>query len=159
MLPALFGGLVLASPSDPTDYRQLALTDPPQLAVVIPHVEVLTHAARAVLPATVPHGDASAQAAELAFLLHALGAGDWETAGRHLMRDRLAEPHRATLVPVYDAVKRAALDAGSWGCALSGSGPALFALPGTSVDAQAVLDAMLDASRAGGVDAHVGLPT
>ena len=154
VLPALLGGLVLVSPSDPTDYRQLELVDPPQLAVLLPHVEVLTHAARAVLPATVPHGDASAQAAELAFLLHALTAGDWPTAGRHLMSDRLAEPHRAVLVPVYDAVKRAALDAGSWGCALTGSGPALFAFPGEAASAQTVLDAMLDASRAGGVDAH-----
>ena len=154
VLPALFGGLVLVSPSDPTDYRQIVLPRPPQLAVVLPHVEVLTHAARAVLPATVPHGDASAQAAELAFLLHALTSGDWPAAGRHLMRDRLAEPHRAALVPVYGAVRQAALDAGSWGCALTGSGPALFALPGEDASARTVLDAMLDASRAGGVDAH-----
>ncbi len=86
---------------------------------------MLTRDARAVLPATVAHGDASAQAAELAFLLQALLAGDWTAAGRHLMRDRLAEPHRAPLVPVYDAVRQAALDAGAAGVALSGSGPAL----------------------------------
>ena len=154
VLPALFGGLVLVSPSDPTDFHPLDLADPPEIAVVIPHVEVLTREARAVLPESVPHGAASAQAAELAFLLTALRAGDWEQAGRHLMRDRLAEPHRAPLVPVYNAVKQAALDAGSWGCALTGSGPAMFALPGSSASAQAVLDAMLEASRAGGIDAQ-----
>ncbi|GAB5536735.1 MAG: homoserine kinase [Rubricoccaceae bacterium] len=154
VLPALLGGLVLVSPSDPTDFRQLDLPSPPEIAVVLPHVEVLTREARAVLPATVPHGDASAQAAELAFLLTALRDGDWESAGRHLMRDRLAEPHRTRLVPVYDAVKRAALDAGSWGCALTGSGPAMFALPGASSSAQTVLNAMLEASRAGDVEAE-----
>ena len=154
VLPALFGGLVLVSPSDPTAFRQLELPSPPEIAIVMPQVEVLTREARAVLPATVPHGDASAQAAELAFLLTALRAGDWEAAGRHLMRDRLAEPHRATLVPVYDAVKQAALDAGSWGCALTGSGPAMFALPGASASAQDILDAMMEASQAGGVDAQ-----
>lgn len=153
VLPALFGGLVLVSPSDPTAFRRLDLPDPPEIAVIVPHVEVLTREARAALPATVPHGDASAQAAELAFLLTAFRAGDWESAGRHLMRDRLAEPHRARLVPVYDAIKQAALDAGSWGCALTGSGPAMFALPGASASAQTVLDAMVNASRAGGVDA------
>lgn len=151
VLPALFGGLVLVSPSDPTAYRRLALPPTP-IAVVLPRVEVLTRAAREALPATVAHGDASAQAAELAFLLAALQAGDWEAAGRHLMGDRLAEPHRAPLVPVYEAVRQAALDAGAPGCALTGSGPAMFALPGT-VDPEVVLAAMLAASRAGGVEA------
>jgi len=154
VLPALLGGLVLVSPSDPTEFRPLELTNPPEIAIVLPHVEVLTREARAVLPATVPHGDASAQAAELAFLLTTLRAGDWESAGRHLMRDRLAEPHRTCLVPVYNAIKQAALSAGSWGCALTGSGPAMFALPGTSVPAQTILNAMLKASRAGGVEAQ-----
>ena len=69
------------------------------------------------------------------------------------MRDRLAERYRAPLVPVYDAVRRAALEAGAAGCALSGSGPALFALPAPGADAQIILDAMRAASRAGGVEA------
>ena len=154
VLPALFGGLVLTSPSDPRAYRRLALPDAPPIAVIVPHVEVLTRQARAVLPETVPHKDASAQAAELAFLLTALLDGDWAEASAHLMRDRLAEPHRATLVPVYDAVKAAALDAGAVGCALPGSGPALFALPADGADPAAILDAMVAASRAGAIDAH-----
>jgi len=154
VLPALFGGLVLTSPSDPRAYRRLALPDAPPIAVIVPHVEVLTRQARAVLPETVPHKDASAQAAELAFLLTALLDGDWVEASAHLMRDRLAEPHRATLVPVYDAVKAAALDAGAAGCALTGSGPALFAIPADGADADAILDAMVAASRAGAIDAH-----
>ncbi len=154
VLPALFGGLVLVSPSDPTAYRRIPLAEPPSLAIVIPHVEVLTRQARAVLPATVPHKTASAQAAELAFLLTALQAGDWAEVGTHLMRDRLAEPHRKALVPVYDAVKEAALEAGAAGCALTGSGPAMFAVPGEGADVQTILDAMVAASRAGAIDAH-----
>ncbi len=154
VLPALFGGLVLVSPADPTAYRRIALPAPPPLAVVIPHVEVLTRQARAVLPETVPHRTASAQAAELAFLLAALQAGDWAEAGVHLMRDRLAEPHRKALVPVYDAVKEAALEAGAVGCALTGSGPAMFAVPTDGADVRAILDAMVAASRAGAIDAH-----
>ena len=153
VLPALLGGLVLVSPGDPTEYRRLDLPTPPPLPVLLPRVRVVTHEARAALPAAVAHADAAAQAAELAFLLDALAAGDWVRAGRHLMRDRLAEPHRARLVPVYDAVRRAALDAGAAGCALSGSGPALFALPAPGADGRAILDAMRAASRAGGVEA------
>ncbi|MGB3543004.1 homoserine kinase [Rubrivirga sp.] len=154
VLPALFGGLVLTSPSDPTEYRHVDLEDAPEIAVLIPHVEVLTRQARAVLPETVPHRDASAQAAELAFLLDALRAGDWLEVGRRIMRDRLAEPHRSTLVPVYDAVKAAALEVGAAGCALTGSGPAMFALPSPDADAETVLEAMKAASLDGAIDAH-----
>ena len=153
VLPTLFGGLVLVSPSDPTVYRRLPLPSPPPLAIVLPAVEVLTRDARAVLPATVPHSDASAQAAEIAFLIRALLDGDWDAVGHAVMRDRLAEPFRAPLVPVYDAVRRAALDAGAVGCALTGSGPALFAIPSGGADPQALVDAMIAASRAGGVEA------
>ena len=153
VLPALLGGLVLVAPGDPAEHRRLDLPAPPPLPVVVPRVRVITREARAALPAQVAHAEATAQAAALAFLLDALRAGDWARAGRHLMTDRLAEPYRAPLVPVYDAVRRAALDAGAAGCALSGSGPALFALPAPDADPAAILDAMLAASRAGGVEA------
>ncbi|HIG75421.1 MAG TPA: homoserine kinase [Bacteroidetes bacterium] len=153
VLPALFGGAVLVDAADPSRYRRLAIPDGLRLAVLLPEVRVLTHEARAVLPKTVPHADASAQAAALAFLLDALRAGDWEAAGRAVMTDRLAEPFRAPLVPVYGVVRRAALDAGSLGCALSGSGPALFAFPDASGRAEPVLAAMRAACAASGTGA------
>ena len=153
VLPALLGGLVLVDPAEPTRFRRLDLPAPPPLAVILPDVQVLTHDARAVLPATVPHRDAAAQAASLAFLLDALRAGDWPEVGRALLSDRLAEPFRAPLVPVYADVRRAALGAGALGFALSGSGPAMMALAASGDDAPAVLDAMLEACRARGVEA------
>lgn len=152
VLPALLGGMLLVDPADPTRFRRIDLPTPPPLAVVLPRVQVLTHEARAVLPATVPHGDASAQAAALAFLLEALRAGDWPEAGRALMADRLAEPFRAPLVPVHADVRAAALDSGAFGCTLSGSGPALIALA-SGETVQPVLDAMLGACHARGIEA------
>ncbi len=44
------------------------------------------------------------------------------------LRDSLAEPHRAALVPGFRDVQRAALAAGALGCTLSGAGPAVFAV-------------------------------
>jgi homoserine kinase len=32
------------------------------------------------------------------------------------------------MIPHFDAVKRAALDAGAFGCSISGSGPTIFAI-------------------------------
>ncbi|MEM1054232.1 MAG: homoserine kinase [Bacteroidota bacterium] len=151
VLPTLFGGAVLVDAGDPTRYRRLQIPEGLRLAVLVPEVEVLTHEARAVLPATVPHRDAAAQAAALAFLVDALRAGDWETAGRTVMTDRLAEPFRAPLIPVYHEVRRAATEAGSLGCTLSGSGPALFAFPDASGRAGPVLAAMEVACAEAGI--------
>lgn len=153
VLPALFGGLVLVSPTDPTTYRPIPLVRELPVALLQPEVKVLTKEARALLPTHVPLHDAVRNAADLAFLLDAYRAGDWQTVGAVMMRDRLVEPVRATLVPCYEAVRSAALEAGAYGCALSGSGPALFAIAETEAEAATVLQAMQAASEAIGIGA------
>lgn len=153
VLPALFGGLVLVSPDDPTCYRRLPLSAPLSIALLLPEVSILTEEARALLSDVVPRRDAIHNAAALAFMVDAFRSGDFEAAATYMMQDRLVEPVRARLVPCYDAVRRAALEAGAWGCALTGSGPAMFALAETTAKAETVLQAMLDASRAAGVRA------
>ncbi|QXD15336.1 homoserine kinase [Rhodocaloribacter litoris] len=154
VLPALLGGLVLVDPDDPARHRRVGVPPGLSIAVILPQVQVLTKAARAILPQEVPLRDAVRNAAAFAFLVDAFRAGDWETVGRCIMADRLVEPVRAPLVPCYEAVRRAALDAGACGCALSGSGPALFALTGEAGRVEAILQAMLEASRNAGIPAR-----
>lgn len=153
-LPALLGGLVLVSSSDPSRYRRIALPRALHIALILPDVEVLTRQAREMLPATVSLRDAVHNASELAFLVDAYRCGDWETVGRCMMQDRLVEPIRAGLVPCYHAVRAAALDAGAFGCALTGSGPAMFAVAASAEGATRIRDAMIEASLADGVDAR-----
>ncbi len=154
VLPALFGGLVLVSPTHPTRYRRLRLGATLHVALLVPQVEVLTKTARAMLPPNVPLRDAVSNAAQLAFLLDALAHGDAETAGQCIMTDRLVEPVRATLVPCYHAARQAALDAGAFGSALSGSGPTIFAFCAGHSHAETVARAMRTASEAMGIAAH-----
>lgn len=153
VLPSLFGGLVLVSSTDPTHYRRLPLGAPLHLAVLLPQVQVLTRAARAMLPDVVPLRDAVSNATQLAFLLGALQRGDVDEAGCCIMQDRLVEPVRATLVPCYEPVRRAALGADALGVALSGSGPAMFALCRSADHAARVAEAMRAASEAQGIAA------
>jgi homoserine kinase len=145
---------VLVSSSNPSRYRQVALPEALHIAIILPDVEVLTKQAREMLPDLVPLRDAVHNASELAFLVDAYRCGDWETVGRCMMQDRLVEPVRARLVPCYRAVRRAALEAGAFGCALTGSGPAMFALAASEKDAARVRDAMVEASLAEGIDAR-----
>ena len=147
VLPALFGGLVLVSGSDPVAFRSVPLPDDPALAVILPEVQVLTRQARAMLPKSVPLTEAVRNATHLAFMIDAFRSGDWETVGRCMMADRIVEPLRARLVPCYDAVKGAALEAGAFGCGLSGSGPAMFAVAPDVPAAENILAAMLEQSR------------
>lgn len=151
VLPALFGGLVLTSATDPAHYRRIPLPGALHLAVVVPEVRILTREARAILPPAVPLRDAVHNASALAFLIEAFRAGDWEAVGRQIMTDRLVEPVRARLVPCYEAVRHAALSAGSLGCALTGSGPALFALAASAEAASHIAEAMMEAGREAGV--------
>jgi homoserine kinase len=152
-LPALLGGLLLVSPENPSVYRRLALPAPLPVALVVPDLSILTSDARNILPERVARTDATATAAALAFMVDAFRCGDYETVGECMMSDRLVEPARARLVPCYEAVRRAAMEAGALGCALTGSGPALFALAESDERAAAVADAMQQASREAGVEA------
>ncbi|GAB5521552.1 MAG: homoserine kinase [Rhodothermales bacterium] len=158
VLPALFGGLLLVSATEPTRYRCVQLPRDLHLAVILPQVQVLTKEAREMLPDQVSLWDAVHNTSELAFMLDAFHAGDWETIGQSMMQDRLVEPVRATLVPCYPMVKTAALEAGALGCALTGSGPAMYALAESAAHAEVVLQAMLEASRCSGTPAD-GLAT
>jgi len=158
VLPALFGGLVLVSSSDPHRYRRIPLLRPLFISIVVPEVQILTKTAREMLPKQVPLRDAVHNASELAFLVDAFHNGDWEMVGRCIMADRLVEPVRATLVPCYQCVRDAAVEAGAFGCALTGSGPAIFAITDTHDAAEAVRTAMVDASIRQGIPA-LGLVT
>ncbi len=153
-LPALLGGLILVSSSNAARYRRIELPDSLHIALILPNVQVLTRQARAMLPDRVSLQDAVGNASELAFLVDAYRCGDWETVGQCMMRDRLVEPVRASLVPCYHAVRNAALEAGAFGCALTGSGPAMFALVPSAEEAASIRDAMVAASLSERVEAR-----
>lgn len=152
VLPALLGGAVLSSAEDPSRFRRLRLKHSLHFAVVRPHVPVLTKQARAMLPQQVPLRDAVLNASWLAFLVDALISGDAEAVGEAVEKDRIVEPVRAALVPGYSEILSAAREAGAYGAALSGSGPAMFAVCRDREHAAAVREAMEIATRTAGSD-------
>jgi homoserine kinase len=103
-----------------------------------------------MLPAEVPLSDAVRNASSLAWLTESIRDGDIDLLGRMIMRDVIVEPVRAALIPCYNVIKAAALEAGAPGCALSGSGPAIFAVSGSAEQAERVTHAMDRACRGSG---------
>jgi homoserine kinase len=71
---AIYGGFVLAYATEQGTVAVQADVHPEvQAAVFIPQTPVSTKTARGLLPATVPHADAAANAGRAALLVHALG--------------------------------------------------------------------------------------
>lgn len=145
--PSLYGGFILARSASPPDIVRLPVPDGLACAVLHPHLEVQTGAARALLGDQVNLRDAVRQWGNLGALVASLFNGDRALLSRSL-EDVIAEPKRASLVPGFFAVKAAALAAGALGCSLSGSGPSVFALASSLEVAQQAGEAMQRAFNA-----------
>lgn len=121
--PQLLGGLVLATPE-----RLVRVPVPEGLhaAVVHPDHRIDTRDARRVLDRPFSIDTIVAQQTRLALVLAGCFNNDLDLI-REGLSDVLVEPHRAGLIPGFDAVKQAALDAGALGASISGAGPTVFA--------------------------------
>jgi homoserine kinase len=147
VVPALCGGFVLVRVPEPPDIVRLPVPADLTAVVVHPDLEIETARARALLGDVVPLANAIRQWANLGALVDGLHRGDFALIARSL-EDTIAEPRRASLVPGFAKIKRAALDAGALGCSLSGSGPAIFALCSSAPSAARVAAAMAAAVEA-----------
>jgi homoserine kinase len=123
---ALNGGLTLAW-SNEDGVSAIGFGEPDVAFVaVVSDAGLSTAAARAALPAQVPHADAVHTAARAALLVAAIGSGDCELL-RDALDDRLHEPYRAPLVPLLAAVRDVVhgLD-DVYGVTISGAGPTVL---------------------------------
>ena len=125
--PALLGGIVLIRSTNPLDVISITYPKNIYCAVVHPEMAIATRDARAVLPRTISRATAIRQSSHLAAFIAGLQQGDMELIARSMV-DFIAEPARKSLIPHFDAVKRAAMASGALGCGISGSGPSMFAL-------------------------------
>lgn len=148
--PSIAGGIVLIRSYDPLDLVCLPVPEGLFIAVVHPHCDVSTREARARLARrTFALPDIVANAGNLGAVVASLYRQDLPLLGRAI-QDRLVEPVRAEMIPAYADVKRAALEAGALACAISGSGPAMFAVADSAAaaagSARAMRRAFLDAA-------------
>jgi len=122
---AIHGGFVLAYESDGIQVAQAQVEGEVEAAVFIPDTPVATSAARDLLPQTVPHADAVANAGRAALLVHAL------TADPDLLldatRDWLHQSYREPAMPrSYELVKT--LRSKGFAAVISGAGPGVLVL-------------------------------
>ena len=142
----LFGGLVIATPE-----HVIPVPVPPHLHCVLVHpdLQLETRRARRVLKDPYKLTDVVQQTINLALVLSGCYRNDASLI-RSGMQDHLIEPRRAPLIPGFEEVKRAALDARALGAGISGAGPSVFAWFTSESQARtAVADMQLAFSRNG----------
>ena len=143
---AAHGGFVIAYRASRSSARvQVARVEVhPELVAVayVPRHPVSTHAARQLLPATVPHGDAAANAGRAALAVLAV-TGHWELLVP-ATRDWLHTTYRRTAMPEsFDLLTRLRDD--GFAAVISGAGPTVLVLG--SADHVAALPEMPDFAR------------
>ena len=154
VVPAFQGGCCLAASEADADW---VICDVPWHEAVIPIVaipnfELSTAEARKVLPQSYSRADAIFNTSHLGLLLRGLATAreDWL---KMALSDRIHQPYRQTLIPGYEAVAAAALQAGAYGVVISGAGPTLLALADQK-SASAIADTMVKTWAETGVQAQ-----
>jgi homoserine kinase len=129
--PSLLGGLTIAWARAGEGFRAVRVEPHPDLVPVllVPAVESATAQARGLLPAAVPHADATFNIARTALLLHGLTAGPALLPELLLdgTEDRVHQPYRRGAYPATAALVDS-LRAHGVPAVVSGAGPAVLAL-------------------------------
>jgi len=131
--PALHGGFVISGRDERGEvYAVGSPVDPRVTATVfVPPERLSTELARGLLPSTVPHADAAANAGRTALLVAAL-AGRPDQLWR-ATRDQLHQEYRRPAMPASLELVDA-LRAGGHAAVVSGAGPSVLTLVADAVD-------------------------
>ncbi|RED45450.1 homoserine kinase [Winogradskyella eximia] len=141
LAPAIFGGFTLVKSACPLKVLELPTPSDLFATLIHPQIEIKTSESRAILPKEIPLSNAITQWANVGSLVHALHTSDYDLI-KESLNDVVIEPYRKQLIPHFDDVKSTVLEAGALGCAISGSGPSIFALSKSEATAKAVQLAM-----------------
>ncbi|GFP91193.1 homoserine kinase [Phtheirospermum japonicum] len=128
--PSILGGFVLIRSYDPLELVQLKFPDEKKLFFVLvnPEFEAPTKKMRTALPPEVTMSHHVWNCSQAGALVASILQGDINGLGKALSSDKIVEPRRAPLIPGMEAVKKAAIKAGAYGCTISGSGPTAVAV-------------------------------
>lgn len=143
---SLLGGFILVRSVAPLDVISL----PSQLelfcSVLVPEIDVPSELLDSMTKKTLTMTDLNFQAGNVSAMTAGLTIGREDLFAKAI-EDVIGEPYRASVIPGYDKIKKAAMDSGAMGCNLSGSGPTIFAISDTKKDSLRVANAMGDAAQ------------
>ena len=125
--PVLMGGITLVRSIDPVDAIKLPIPKALTAVVLHPKIELKTMHAREIIKKNVTMEKAIQQWGNLGAFVSALYNEDYDLMSRSL-KDEIVEPMRSMLIPEFESLKKASIQAGALGFGISGSGPSVYAL-------------------------------
>ncbi|KAL8490336.1 hypothetical protein ACS0TY_025524 [Phlomoides rotata] len=150
--PSILGGFVLIRSYDPLELMQLKFPQEKSLYFVLvnPEFEAPTKKMRAALPPEITMSHHVWNCSQAGALVASVLQGDLHGLGKALSSDKIVEPRRAPLIPGMDAVKKAAIKAGAFGCTISGAGPTAVAVTDSEERGREIGERMVEAFSTGG---------
>lgn len=143
---SLLGGFILVRSQSPLDVICL----PSQLelfcSILVPEIDIPSELLESMTKKTLSIEDLNMQAGNVSAMTAGLTIGREDLFAKAI-EDVIGEPYRASVIPGYGKIKKAAMTNGAIGCNLSGSGPAIFAISDTKKDSLRIANAMADAAR------------
>lgn len=121
---ALLGGFVLVKSYNPMDVLKLDLPDFP---VVLAAIKKSQRTTRGFITYEIGQEKLKEQMARCSRVIHAIHTKDIEEFGKAISQDYIHEPVRGAAIPNYWETKKKVLDAGAYGCTVSGGGSSVIA--------------------------------
>ena len=128
VMPAILGGMVVASRIEEEYYFQKLPQLPFDFVAYIPNYELSTKASRKVLPENLPLKTATHASSILGTLTASLAMQDYETAKKLIEADEFHEPYRQSLVPELMKIRKIAHGHGAFATYLSGAGSTVMTI-------------------------------
>lgn len=145
--PAIMGGFVLIRNYEPLELMRLKFPAEKELyfVLVTPEFEAPTKKMRAALPTEIGMAHHVWNCSQAGALVASVLEGDLVGLGKALSSDKIVEPKRAPLIPGMEAVKKAAIEAGAFGCTISGAGPTAVAVVSDEKRGEEIGERMVEA--------------
>ena len=128
VLPAIFGGMILAThDSENFYYSRIPFDDNVYFYVMIPDFELSTEKARAVLPKEYKVSDLISNASKLGLLIDSFHRKKYDDL-RFLLDDKVHQPYRFSMINNSEDIFNYSEKHGALGEYISGAGPTLISL-------------------------------
>jgi len=152
--PSLTGGFILIRDYNPLEIIKLPVPKNLYTTVIYPHIIIETKRARKLIKKQITIASARKHFGNIGSLVSALYEENIDLLGRTI-QDEISEPARATLIPGFYDIKKAALNTGAYGCSISGSGPSIFAFSKSKNIAVKIGKAMQEVTNKIGVKSNI----
>ncbi len=136
--PCFLGGMQLMTPNATHPTLAVPISDDHYWVMAYPDIIVSTKKAREVLPDQIDRNTSITFAQLLASFISACHMGQYQLAFS-FVKDVIAEPYRAAMLPGYTTCRDKLLQQGSLAVGISGSGPTIFSVHRTLEEARAAI--------------------